>query len=150
MRLTISMCEPLKSCFTGSFSFEIRMKTGYIYLYMIQYIKSANSILNFITTVNLMSHQVTDIIWGMTTQRIAMSPERLQWEIYRYVMYIDIERFKDDKQSSDVIVRSTMTWFCIWYDNDWGKICICDYIHKRHRISRPKGVYRQYFMRIWM
>ena len=30
-----------------------------------------------------------------------------------------------------------LSWFCIWYDNDWGMICIRVYIHKRHPISRP-------------
>ena len=33
-------------------------------------------------------------------------------------------------QSSTVITRSNITWFVIWYDNDWGKICIKVYIHK--------------------
>ena len=42
-------------------------------------------------------------------------------------------------QSSAVIARSNITWFCIWYDNDWGKICIWGYVHKRHPISRPFG-----------
>ena len=32
-----------------------------------------------------------------------------------------------------------ITWFCIWYDNDWGKIYINGYIHKRHPIARPHG-----------
>ena len=27
-------------------------------------------------------------------------------------------------------MRSNITWFCIWYDNDWSKRCIRGYIHK--------------------
>ena len=42
-------------------------------------------------------------------------------------------------QSSAVVTRSNMTWVFIWCGNDWGKICISDYIHKRHPISRPRG-----------
>ena len=34
---------------------------------------------------------------------------------------------------------SNIKWFCIWYDNDWGKICIRCYNHKSHPISRPPG-----------
>ena len=42
-------------------------------------------------------------------------------------------------QSSVVITRSNKTCFAYGYDNDWGKIYIRDYIHKRHLI--PRGSY---------
>ena len=36
-------------------------------------------------------------------------------------------------------VESNITRFCICYENDWGKIYIRGYIHKRHPISGPHG-----------
>ena len=42
-------------------------------------------------------------------------------------------------QSSAIIARSNITWFRIWYDIDWGKICIRGYIHKKHPIPCPHG-----------
>ena len=55
------------------------------------------------------------------------------------------------RQLSAVKTWSSTTWFCIWYDNDWGKICIRGYIHKRHPRSCPHGVSnRVSFVRIWV
>ena len=42
-------------------------------------------------------------------------------------------------QLSAIIARTNITWFCIWYNNDWGKICIRGYIHKRHPIACLSG-----------
>ena len=39
-------------------------------------------------------------------------------------------------QLSAIIAQSIITWFCTWYSNDWGKICIRVDIHKRHHISQ--------------
>ena len=44
-----------------------------------------------------------------------------------------------DVQSSAIIMRCNITLFCLWYDNDWGKICIRVFIHKRHPKFRPYG-----------
>ena len=50
------------------------------------------------------------------------------------------EQWPNELQLSAVIARSNITWFCIWYNNDWDKICIIrGYIHKRHPIARPHG-----------
>ena len=65
----------------------------------------------------------TCIIIRLSCVRIAT-----QYNIYIHVyiyIYMNI-------QSSVVIARSNKTWFCIWYNNDWSKICIRVYIHKRH------------------
>ena len=55
-------------------------------------------------------------------------------------------------QSSAVIAWSNKTWFCMWYDNDWDKICIRDDNHKRHPICiLPSRVsYGVFFVRIWV
>ena len=42
-------------------------------------------------------------------------------------------------QSSAVRAQSNIIRFCTWYDNEWCKICISGYIHKRQPISRPYG-----------
>ena len=51
-------------------------------------------------------------------------------------------------QSSAIITQSTMTWFCIWYVSDWGKICTRAYIHKRH-LYLPAS-YGVSSVRIWV
>ena len=45
-----------------------------------------------------------------------------------------------------------MTWLCIWYDNDWGKICIRNDIHKSPYIALTGelwGVFCEEFGENW-
>ena len=58
-------------------------------------------------------------------------------------------------KSSAVIARSNITWFCKWYDNDWGKICIGGYVHKRHPAviftkKNSRVSYGVSFVRTWV
>ena len=54
-------------------------------------------------------------------------------------------------QWSAIIAQSNITWFCIWYDNDWGKMYIRSYIHKNTPNMSHSGVsYGVSFVRIWV
>ena len=66
---------------------------------------------------------------------------QIQFLKSRYLCYIQL----------NAVITQSNIWFCIWYKNDWGKICIRGYILKRHSHTTPSWVsYGVFIVRIWV
>ena len=56
--------------------------------------------------------------------------EKIMMIIFIFIFYI---------QSSAVITRSNLLWYCHWHCNDWGRTEIKLQTHNRHPIPHPHG-----------
>ena len=67
--------------------------------------------------------------WWFTKVRIDVFFRRLRLLMILNVCWSDT--IKETVKCCGQVPCSNMTWFCIWFDNNWGKICIKGYTHKR-------------------
>ena len=80
----------------------------------------------------------------------------LQITVHRWIVllrdaYVDIDLYSNGVsyiQSGALIVRPNITWYCVYHNNDWGRIQFKVWLYKRHPYLTLTGELWGVFVRI--
>ena len=100
---------------------------------------------------NVTSSLIGRAMHKMETVQFAKNRHPKEYE-YQSVWHTSILQFSPTQDTVECHYSAVQyNMILIWYYNDWGKICLWGYIHKRHPILCPnRGELWVVFGRIWV